>query len=170
MIDSFKGPHSFLSNFFPSAIVYDTIEWPSVEHAYQAYKTLDVESRLHILLKCQTAGQAKRVGQHVELRPNWNSIRVTLMRELIREKFQTGHILADELVLTFPHKLVEGNTWHDTFWGKCTCIHHDGEGQNWLGRLLEERRAELMILYSKVGDFTVSDMPGGPAGCEAPLS
>lgn len=165
MIDNFKGEWAYLSNFFPSDIVFDTIHWPSVEHAYQAYKTLDVPCRLHILLECQTAGQAKRVGQQVPLRPNWNGIKVPLMRELIREKFQTGHILADELVRTFPHKLVEGNTWNDTFWGVCR-----GVGQNWLGRLLEERRTELMILTSKVGDFTVSELPGEPAGSKATLS
>lgn len=32
----------------------------------------------------------------------------------------------------------EGNTWGDKFWGVC-----DGEGENHLGKLLMEVRAEL---------------------------
>ena len=33
---------------------------------------------------------------------------------------------------------IEGNTWNDTFWGVC-----NGQGQNWLGKILMLVRSEL---------------------------
>ncbi len=44
-IREFKGEFRFLSNFFPSRIYHDGIEYPTVEHAFQAAKTLDFEQR-----------------------------------------------------------------------------------------------------------------------------
>jgi predicted NAD-dependent protein-ADP-ribosyltransferase YbiA (DUF1768 family) len=51
--------------------------------------------------------------------------------------------LADRLVATHPHKLVEGNTWHDQFWGDCHCGRCPGEGENMLGVALMELRDKL---------------------------
>ena len=44
-IDSFSGEHKFLSNFYPCNVTLDDIGYPSVEHAYQAAKTLNPEER-----------------------------------------------------------------------------------------------------------------------------
>jgi predicted NAD-dependent protein-ADP-ribosyltransferase YbiA (DUF1768 family) len=65
-------------------------------------------------------------------------VKVDVMRDLIAQKFAVGSELADRLLATGDQELVEGNTWGDTFWGVC-----DGVGENWLGRLLMERRAAL---------------------------
>ena len=40
-IDKFKNEHEFLSNFYPSPITIEDITYPTVEHAFQAAKTLD---------------------------------------------------------------------------------------------------------------------------------
>lgn len=42
MINSFKGPNRFLSNFYPSIIEYNNIIYPTVEHFFQAGKTTDI--------------------------------------------------------------------------------------------------------------------------------
>ena len=37
------------------------------------------------------------------------------------------------------NELIEGNDWHDTFWGVC-----NGIGKNWLGKILEEERDKYL--------------------------
>jgi predicted NAD-dependent protein-ADP-ribosyltransferase YbiA (DUF1768 family) len=51
--------------------------------------------------------------------------------------------LAEKLLATGEEILVEGNTWHDNFWGRCSCRNCRGKGVNHLGQLLMERRAAL---------------------------
>lgn len=45
MIDSFRGQYRFLSNFFPALCNYEGIVYPTVEHGYQAAKTLNLDIR-----------------------------------------------------------------------------------------------------------------------------
>jgi ribA/ribD-fused uncharacterized protein len=124
-IDSFTGAYEFLSNFSSEGEVR-----PSVEHHYQAAKTLDPAERERIL-KAPTAGQAKKLGRKVELREDWEQIKLWLMLELLLEKFADQELL-EALLATGDATLIEGNWWGDKFWGVC-----DDEGLNWLGRLLE---------------------------------
>jgi predicted NAD-dependent protein-ADP-ribosyltransferase YbiA (DUF1768 family) len=44
---------------------------------------------------------------------------------------------------THPHRLVEGNTWHDPFWGDCHCGRCPADGENMLGGVLMELRDTL---------------------------
>lgn len=136
MIDSFCGEYRFLSNFYPSSIEYKGVKYPTVEHAFQATKSLDLDDRLFIA-KLETPGKAKRAGRNLILRKDWEEIKIEVMRELLVLKFKDDS-LANKLKKTEPHELIEGNTWGDKFWGVC-----NGEGQNWLGKLLMEIREEL---------------------------
>lgn len=136
MIDSFSGKYRFLSNFWPCEIEYEGIKYPSTEHAFQAAKTLDIEERKRIA-QLDTPGKAKRAGKSVELRSDWESIKIGVMREILQLKFADKK-LAQQLLDTGDEELVEGNTWGDKFWGVC-----DGEGQNYLGLLLMDVRTEL---------------------------
>lgn len=63
-IAQFQGEYRFLSNFAPCTVTYDGVEYPSVEHAYQAAKCVHPEDRAIIL--AGHAGQAKRMGTVVE--------------------------------------------------------------------------------------------------------
>jgi predicted NAD-dependent protein-ADP-ribosyltransferase YbiA (DUF1768 family) len=47
------------------------------------------------------------------------------------------------LLATGDEQLVERTTWHDTYWGICTCPKHGGVGENMLGRLLVQVRSQL---------------------------
>jgi predicted NAD-dependent protein-ADP-ribosyltransferase YbiA (DUF1768 family) len=47
-IDSFRGDHAFLSNFFESPIKFEGDVYPTVEHAFQAAKTFDAEERAKV--------------------------------------------------------------------------------------------------------------------------
>ncbi len=133
----FSGDNRWLSNFFPAEVELDGMKFPSVEHAYQAAKT---QPALRALFQSCTAAQAKRFGRTTgEIRPDWEQVKVSIMRDLIRQKFAQGTDLGTRLQATGTGQIVEGNSWGDTFWGVC-----QGNGQNWLGRLLMEHRAALL--------------------------
>lgn len=86
VIDSFSGQYRFLSNFYPSVIDYEGFEYPTVEHAFQAAKTYDLNERRRIAASA-TPGDAKRRGRKVKLRDDWETVCRDVMLELIREKF-----------------------------------------------------------------------------------
>lgn len=139
MIDSFSGPNQFLSNFYYSEVELGNIVYPTVEHAFQAAKTLDPIQRSNIALM-ETADKAKRFGRQVNLRPDWEDIKCNVMLYLLRQKF-TGTGLENALVATGSQELIEGNTWHDAYWGVC-----NGVGKNMLGILLMKVRGELQMI------------------------
>lgn len=131
----FQGEHRWLSNFWPATVTLDGVIFPSIEHAYQAAKTHP--SQREPFQNC-TAGQAKKLGRTVEMRADWEQVKVPTMRLLIEQKFAPCTDLGEKLKATGDGKIVEGNQWGDVFWGVC-----GGRGQNWLGRLIMERRAFL---------------------------
>jgi hypothetical protein len=136
IISGFSSNYRFLSNFFPVTMVVDGVEYPSLENAYQAAKTTDLQEKLSFV--SMTAGQAKRAGSKVTLRPDWCDVRIGIMEELVRKKFTENHDLADALMATGTLELVETNDWGDCFWGVC-----EGKGDNWLGKILMKVRSEL---------------------------
>jgi ribA/ribD-fused uncharacterized protein len=133
----FSGEFRFLSNFHPAAVELDGRVYTTVEHAYQAAKTTVEEERWHIR-HLQTPGQAKRAGRKVTPREDWESVKIDVMRALVREKFFEHRELGSRLLATGDVELVEGNTWGDRFWGMC-----EDTGLNWLGRILMDVRGEL---------------------------
>ena len=148
-IDSFTGKYAFLSNFWPCTIKdleFGGIVYPSVEHAYQAGKTCQSDTRKKIA-RLDTPGKAKRFGQTVELRWNWDEIKLILMKYYLQQKFYNTKLQHD-IVGTYlledgeykPAELIEGNTWGDTYWGIC-----NGVGENHLGKLLMDVRHNIMM-------------------------
>ena len=138
-IKSFRSKHAFLSNFYPVSILNpdDLISYPSIEHAYQAMKTLDFNLRTEIR-NAPTAALAKKLGRKLTVRSDWDSIKLAIMEKLLKVKFTPSTQLAKLLEETGDAELVEGNTWGDTFWGQCPY----GTGYNHLGKLLMKVRAE----------------------------
>ena len=83
----------------------------------------------------KTPGQVKRSGTRVQLREDWEDIKLNIMEEVNYLKFAQHKDLRVKLLATGQEELVEGNTWGDKFWGVC-----DNEGQNWLGKILMKVR------------------------------
>lgn len=136
-INEFSGPYRFLSNFFSCSIsMPDGITYPTTEHAYQAYKSLDMQIRRHIV-SIPTPGKAKRFGSKVDLRHDWDTVRVEVMLTCLRLKF-SQEPYKRMLLSTGDAQLIEGNHWGDKFWGVC-----NGHGLNVLGELLMQVRKEL---------------------------
>ncbi len=128
-IDSFSGEYAFLSNFYPS----DLDGFPTVEHAFQALKATTPED-MEYIRTCKTPGEAKRAGRKIKIKSGWNDIRFSIMQVLVFKKFQDEE-LKQKLLSTGDAELIEGNTWHDTFWGVC-----NGVGENNLGKILMQAR------------------------------
>jgi ribA/ribD-fused uncharacterized protein len=124
----FRGEYRFLSNFHPVNIEYEGIEYPSTEHAYQACKSTDENTR--ILVSKMSTKDAKDFGKNVKYRDDWVDVKVPLMKNLLMLKFQNEE-LKQKLLATGDDYIVEGNDWGDTFWGVC-----NGRGHNMLGVLL----------------------------------
>lgn len=145
-IDRFQyedGTHSPLSNFYPSPFELDGHVWPTVEHYFQAMKTVSIGD-LKKIRDAESPGAAKRLGRNVELRREWEEVKLRVMRDALTAKFDADAGLRRYLLDTGDAMLVEGNTWHDQVWGNCTCDRHlSYPGANWLGVLLMARRAEL---------------------------
>lgn len=137
MIKEFQGEYRFLSNFWLTKVEFEDIIYPSVEHAYVAAKTLDFTTRKTIAA-IQKAGDVKRFGRRLKIREDWEQIKLSVMEELVRQKFTTNLSLKEKLIATGEQQLEEGNTWGDTFWGVCR-----GVGQNNLGNILMKIREEL---------------------------
>lgn len=129
VIAEFRGRWSDLSNFSAAEVHLDGELYPTVEHAFQAAKSLSPEVRACVRA-APTAAQAKRIGRHVELRADWEAVKVVIMRDLLARKFMWP-VHSDVLAATEDRVLVEGNTWGDHFWGVCA-----GRGENMLGALL----------------------------------
>lgn len=140
-INSFTGEYRFLSNFWPATVELDGLEYRSTEHAYQAAKTTDAAQRRRIRESVKP-GDAKRLGQKVTKRPDWEEVKLDVMLDVVRQKFTKHKELKEKLLATGNVILVEGNTWNDTFWGVCR-----GNGQNHLGKILMKVREELKNGY-----------------------
>lgn len=135
-VESFTGQYRWLSNFWPSSVLLDGRYYATVEHAYQAAKTVDSTERSTVAL-ADSPGRAKARGRKVTLRADWDLVKLRIMEELLVQKFATEP-LSTLLLATGDAELIEGNTWGDRFWGVCR-----GDGANHLGRLLMKIRAEL---------------------------
>jgi ribA/ribD-fused uncharacterized protein len=156
IINSFRDEYRFLSNFYDSVIIINNKLYKTVEHWYQASKA-DNEILHEYVRNLPKAGDTKRVWKKkniiipikgmkdgmmlpVKMRVDFHDIKVDIMRQGLKCKFE---ILSLRKLLnqTKGKMLIEGNTWHDNFWGDCSCdICKNIEGKNWLGKLLMEER------------------------------
>lgn len=136
-INRFIGEHYFLSNFFPSTLSMNGKLYPSAEHAYQSQKTKDPVLQ-EMIRKSIDPMMAKKLGRLIELEPDWNDLRIPLMKKIIKEKF-TNPLLRELLKSTNNAKLIHDNKFGDKFWGI-----YRGAGENMLGLILEEVRDQII--------------------------
>ena len=139
-ITSFKGEYAFLSNFWPCKIFYEGLEFDSVEAAYVAAKTTDMEIRKQIQA-LDSPGKCKRFGRIIEVRPRWDDMKIGIMIGLVEQKFSRHEDLRKMLLSTGDAEIIEGNTWGDRFWGaEYNSATAEYEGKNLLGYILMNTR------------------------------
>jgi ribA/ribD-fused uncharacterized protein len=152
MINSFRGRFVFLSNFYPCKIEHKGINYPSVEHYYVALKVTVMQfidgvyytapDFRELIARILDAGDVKKIGKRVKVRSDWSEKRLDFMEWGVREKFKDPK-LGEMLLSTGDLELIEGNNWHDVYYGKCSCLKCGGSGENHLGKILMKIREEL---------------------------
>lgn len=138
MICQFKDDYYFMSNFYPFNLIYNGIEYQNTEAAFQAQKCKYLPERNQF--SKLNPSEAKRLGRHVELRPDWEQVKDGIMFNIVLTKFSSDEYLAFKLLETGEKELMEGNTWNDTYWG----VDLDTmQGKNKLGLILMKVRDVL---------------------------
>ncbi len=143
IIGKFTGEYRFLSNFYKAGIRFGRYTYPTAEHLYQYLKTTPGSNWESYFRMNENPADAKKIGGSILIPPYWDRYRRCHMRMVLRLKFEDKY-LAKRLKSTGEATLVEGNTWHDNYWGNCTCAECTKiTGGNTLGKLLMELRANL---------------------------
>lgn len=153
-ITSFRGEYRFLSNFAITpfyAPFHDSVEkCKSVEHYFQASKCKVNNPEFRAILRTPNPRQAKFLGRKVDLRDDWEEVKLDVMLAGLRLKFDPDNIvginLVNSLLATGNAILIEGNTWNDRYWGMVQLNGAAGPvwvGENNLGKLLMQVRQEL---------------------------
>jgi hypothetical protein len=86
---------------------------------------------------------AKKIGNKVALRLDWNKARLDVMEIGLLHKYfrclEHRKTLRDS-----KGPITEWNEWHDNFWGSCVCTEcRERPKHNYMGLLLERVRDEL---------------------------
>jgi ribA/ribD-fused uncharacterized protein len=139
MIKQFKEEYDWLSNFYPVQLKVGRLTYPSVEHFYVGIKCKSFLDRDNIANGNYTAGEVKKLGRKLEIREDWDEVKLGVMKFGLSIKFNQEPFKS-KLKQTGTQIIQEGNYWNDTFWGVCL---KSGNGQNNLGKLLMEIRDQL---------------------------
>lgn len=117
-IYQFHGQYRWLSNFslVNPGITYNGVQYKTVEHAYVAAKFPKDKVPHSFLSEC-SPGEAKRAGRNIILPADWETRKVVVMKDFIRQKFYIDVSMRNRLVGTGRCKIIEGNSWGDEFWG-----------------------------------------------------
>lgn len=164
-----KDPNFQFSNYAEGyPITIDGVKYPTTEHYYQAQKyiyngnTLADQEYAALIISQSTPNKAKILATQkpgkqnfawvkplketiqqfagkVHLNPEWDSVKVDVMRKALFAKFSAQNPKLVKMLLATNDALLMEDAPNDSFWG----IGKDGKGQNWLGKLLMERREEL---------------------------
>lgn len=136
-------PYGCFSNFYHNLVVIDGVEWPTIEHYFQAQKFPDhPEAREEIRL-AKTPKMAKSISfkkySNIFNAEWWDTIKIDIMYLGLKHKFSCNEELKNILISTKDAILIEYSK-KDSYWGN----GGDGSGKNMLGNLLMKLRAELV--------------------------
>ncbi|WBT40130.1 NADAR family protein [Hyphomicrobium sp. DMF-1] len=135
-----------LSNFSAFNLFWQRRTFPTSEHAYHWEKFIPEtrdENRVFVRDAIRNAPSAHAAFKLAEgwkslRRPGWDSIKVDIMRDILRAKASQHEYVRRKLLATGDRELIE-DSWRDDFWG----WGPNRDGQNMLGKLWMEVRAEL---------------------------
>lgn len=144
VVDTFTGPHSCLSLFHETPVLWEGRVAPTLAHHLAAARVADPEVRAMIYDQ-PTPRKASRASMRHPARPGWDEhLKQEVMASLVAAKFTPDSDMAYALLGTGEALLLAGNVWHDMYWGQCTCEkHYHWPGANTHGRLLMAHRASL---------------------------
>ncbi len=137
-----KAPYGCFSNFSPHPIDLGGKMWSTVEHYYQAHKFEGTEFE-YLMAEIQaapTSELAAKIGRDPAHQPHadWDLHKCEIMYRAVWQKFSSYPDIQQILLDTLDAEIIEDSPV-DYFWG-CGI---DRSGQNQLGRILMQVRAEL---------------------------
>ncbi len=132
--------YDVFNNFSPHAVEIDGIVYPTAEHAYQTAKCTSEDGKAAILaarspMLAKTAANQTFAATR---RGDWEVVKVGVMKTVLRAKLAQHEEVRGALGRSGDTEIIEDSPV-DYFWG-CGA---DGSGQNMLGKLWMELRAEL---------------------------
>ena len=144
MINKFSGKYFFLSNFYEAPCRFEGLIFSNSEAAFQSAKTTDVHIRQKFTM--MSPSESKEMGRKLKLRSDWEQIKDQVMYDVVLSKFTENPDLCQKLLSTGNAEIIEGNVWHDNYWGRCTCEKCTSLGhtpKNQLGITLMKVRSVL---------------------------
>lgn len=171
-----KHVRNWFSNMLPldEPFVYGGMRFHTVEAFYQACKVVKSDTETRRRISKLDPYRAKQTGKQVRLRSDWEAVKLSVMAFGLRKKFAQGTSWHRQLMATNDAYLEETNSWHDNFYGNCTCGVRAGckaEGVNNLGKLLMKIRVEFAAGYqaecARVGHaYRLTDLSGTMLECK----
>lgn len=139
----FSGsPYFPLDNFYPEGYCsYEGLLYDNSEAAFQSAKLIDIQSRVKFTE--MSAAESKYIGKDkslTKLRSDWNEVKDQVMYDIVNDKMQRNPEILRLLLSTGEATIIEGNYWHDNYWG---VDFHTGIGRNQLGVTLMRLRKEF---------------------------
>lgn len=122
------------------------------EALYQACrfpKAVDVQ-RMIISQKSPMTAKMKSKPFRSQTRPDWQNVRVSVMRWCLRVKLACNWLKFGDLLLSTGEKSIVEDSRRDRFWGAVEDKEGLLVGENILGRLLMEVREELKFNHSNL--------------------
>jgi ribA/ribD-fused uncharacterized protein len=153
-----EKPFGVFSNLYKRAIVFEGVEYPTSEHAYQAGKPRKDAVREWLMAAPSPSLLAMAAhGLYVwDVHPDWSKTKFERMKRVLHAKFAQHPDLQRILLSTGEARLVEVATVDNAvnrLWGEVK-----GVGKNMLGTLLMEVRNEIRA------SLAVPDVPKKKAG------
>jgi ribA/ribD-fused uncharacterized protein len=135
-----SDPNEPLGSFSMYGFELEGVEWPSVEHYFQAMKFVDDVYREKIR-QAPHPQTARKLGRRrlKKIRSDWSQVKDVIMTRAVYIRCRTYPNLAEQLLATGDRQLVE-NSQYDYYWG----CGRDRRGNNAYGKVLMSVRSKLL--------------------------
>lgn len=143
-----------LSNFSAFRVVWGPYDFDTSEHLYHWRRFHlagggDADVVAHKIMYARSAHDAFKIAQENKALQykHWNEVKVAEMGAILRAKAAQHEYVTRKLLATGDRELIE-DSWRDDFWG----WGPDRDGENMLGKLWMEIRAELRAALPAKGE------------------
>lgn len=148
MVCFYEQDFYVLSNFSSFTLKWNSVErmrFDTSEAAYHWEKFPGHDDIRIAIINAPSAHEAFKIAERnkIHRRPDWDDVKVDIMREILRAKARQHEYVRRKLLATGDRELVE-NSWRDDFWG----WGPNRDGQNMLGKLWMEVRSELRAIIA----------------------
>lgn len=142
MITLDDSRYKCLSILYEFNLIFLNERFSCVAQAFQYSKTLDTNERSFIL-SATDGVEAIGIGQKISMRDGWGSIKIAIMRHLLKIQFSEPEAFS-VLQATQDAYITYANETHDNFWGECICnecirVH----SKNNLGSIIMQLRSSI---------------------------